>query len=156
MEKSQSALTERFKEISPKAGGGAANPTTVTKQGEDEAHTFTVADDAKLIEMKAASKTWKEIIAETKKSMSALKERFKEIGPKTNGAAGAGAGGGTAEHGDKKEEKKDEAEAKAAATEDEKKKKEKDNSRKTTICKHCGKDANAPVEKEAKVSKYPS
>ncbi len=156
--KSMSALKERFKEINPKAGGGAKNPTTVTQQGEDEAHTFTVADDAKLVEMKAAGKTWKEIVCETKKSMSALKERFKEIGPKSNGAAAGGTGGGAAEQGDKKKEKKAEAEAKAAAAaaaKDEKKEKEKDKSQKTsTVCKHCGKDANAPVEKEAKVSNY--
>lgn len=154
MKKSQSALKERFKEIGPKASGGAANATTVTKQGEDEAHTFTVADDAKLIEMKAAGKTWKEIVAETKKSMSALKERFKEIGPKADGAAGAGAGGGAAGVDDKKK-KKEESGAKAAAADDEKKKAEEEKSqKKTTVCKHCGKDANAPVEKEAKVGKH--
>lgn len=154
MKKSQSALKERFKEIGPKASGGAANATTVTKQGEDEAHTFTVADDAKLIEMKAAGKTWKEIVAETKKSMSALKERFKEIGPKAEGAAGAGAGGGAAGVDDKKK-KKEESGAKAAAAHDEKKKAEEEKSqKKTTVCKHCGKDANAPVEKEAKVGKH--
>ena len=154
MKKSQSALKERFKEIGPKASGGAANATTLTKQGEDEAHTFTVADDAKLIEMKAAGKTWKEIVAETKKSMSALKERFKEIGPKADGAAGAGAGGGAAEQVDNKK-KKEAAEAKAAAADDEKRKVEEKPQKTTTVCKHCGKDANAPVEKEAKVGKHP-
>ncbi|KAF7508189.1 hypothetical protein GJ744_009486 [Endocarpon pusillum] len=150
MKKSQSALKERFKEIGPKASGGAANATTVTKQGEDEAHTFTVADDAKLIEMKAAGKTWKDIVAETKKSMSALRERFKEIGPKADGAAGAGAGVGAAEGDDKKKKKKEESGAKAAAADDAKKKTEEEKSqKKTTVCKHCGKDASAPVEKEA-------
>lgn len=68
----------------------AEKAADVTKKGEDEAHTFTAADDAKLIEMKAAGKTWKEIVAETKKSQSALKDRFKEIAPKadTSGEAG--------------------------------------------------------------------
>lgn len=156
MKKSQSALKERFKEIGPKASGGAANATRVTKQGEDEAHTFTVAADAKLIEMKAAGKTWKEIVAETKKSMSALKERFKEIGPKADGAASAAAGGGAAEADDKKKKKKEGSGAKAAAADDEKKKAEEEKpEKKTTVCKHCGKDANAPVEKEAKVGKRP-
>jgi hypothetical protein len=71
----------------------ASGPTTlITKQGEDEAHTFTDADDAKLIEMKAAGRTWKEIVAEMKKSQSGLKERFKEIG--SNAGSGAGSGPG--------------------------------------------------------------
>jgi Myb-like DNA-binding domain len=64
----------------------------VTKQGDDDAHTFTAADDAKLIELKANGKTWKEIVAEMKKSQSALKERFKEIGPKAEDAGGTASG----------------------------------------------------------------
>jgi hypothetical protein len=63
-------------------------PAKITKQGEDQAHTFTTADDAQLIEMKATGKTWKEIVAEMKKSQSTLKERFKEIGPKADSGVG--------------------------------------------------------------------
>jgi hypothetical protein len=72
----------------PTTTASPEEPATITKQGEDEAHTFTAADDAQLIEMKATGKTWKEIVAEIKKSQSTLKERFKEIGPKADSGAG--------------------------------------------------------------------
>jgi hypothetical protein len=83
----------------------ASGPTTlITKQGEDEAHTFTDADDAKLIEMKAAGRTWKEIVAEMKKSQSGLKERFKEIG--SNAGSGAGSGQGEKKTGEEGQSQK--------------------------------------------------
>lgn len=65
-----------------KPTGGSSDNTSVTKHGE--AHILTAADDAKLIELKAAGKTWKEIVAEMRKSHSAVKQRFKEIGPKAD------------------------------------------------------------------------
>ena len=112
----------------------------VTKQGEDEAHTFTAADDAKLVEMKAAGKTWKEIVAEMKKSQSALKVRFKEIGPKADGGAGGAAPAGG--------EKKKEPEAKAA----EEKNAEQKLPAPATTGKKTKKDANDASGAAAKVS----
>lgn len=51
-----------------------------SKQGTDEnGPNFTDAENAKLIEMKAAGKTWREIASEMNKSQSSLKEHFKKI-----------------------------------------------------------------------------
>lgn len=122
----------------------------ITKQGNDEAHTFTAADDAKLIEMKAAGKTWKEIVAETKKSQSALKERYKEIAAKPDAST---AGGGSAENEKdseaKAEEDKKEADAKAA--EEEKKNAEGQCQQASSTSKGSKKDKSNASEKTAKV-----
>ena len=120
----------------------------IIKQGEDEAHTFIATDDAKLIEMKAAGKTWKEIVAELKKSQPALKERFKEIGPKASG-------------GRRDEKKKEEAEAKASedkkeaedrASDGKKDKDEGESEKGATLAKKVKKSAASETTK--KVSKH--
>ena len=116
----------------------------ITKQGDDEAHTFTAADDAKLVESKAAGKTWKEIVAEMKKSQSGLKERFKEIGPKLD----AGATGNDKESQAKAEKGKKEAEAKAA---EEKKKAEAQSQKSSITGKKSKKDQSNASQTAAKV-----
>ncbi len=63
--------------------------------------------------MKAAGNTWKEIVAETKKSQSALKERYKEISPKADGGSGAAGGGDQVKKGS---EAKADEDKKAATT----------------------------------------
>lgn len=104
-------------EPEPATTGRDSDNSIVTKQGDDEAHTFTAMDDTKLIELKAAGKTWKEIVAVTKKSQSALKGRYKEIGPKANSGPGGEGGGNGAPDG---KQKRKNSNAKAAETEKEK------------------------------------
>jgi hypothetical protein len=149
MKKSQSALKERFKEVTTNTPGG---PSTITKQGEDEAHTFTAADDAKLVEMKANGKTWKEIVTEMKKSQSALKDRFKEIGPNAN--AGTASGGGSAEG----DAKKKESEAKATQAKATEGKKAEVKSQKSAAAagKKGKKEVTTANEKTTKVSEHMS
>ncbi|KAF2435194.1 hypothetical protein EJ08DRAFT_675591 [Tothia fuscella] len=88
-------------------------PSSTDKKADDEkkdataADAFTKAQDEKLIEMKIAGKTWKEIETETNKTKEALLARFKEIKPadfdeKAKGAkAQGGAGGGEGKKGSK-------------------------------------------------------
>lgn len=141
-------------EPEPATTGRDSDNSTVTKQGDDEAHTFTAMDDTKLIELKAAGKTWKEIVAETKKSQSALKGRYKEIGPKANSGPGGEGGGNGAPDG---KQKRKNSNAKAAETEKEKetdaeaaeKEKEKESDSKAAETeKEKGSDAKAAERKD--------
>ncbi|PNS19797.1 Transcription factor RAX1 [Sphaceloma murrayae] len=93
----------------PTAKEGDAKPAAPDDDADKNADKWTPEQDAKLIEMKQASKTWKEISEELGKHTGALRTRWKEINPDKKGEtpapAPAPAATGEKEANDKKDKK---------------------------------------------------